>query len=95
MAVAYALLEPDGHLDMLYCASAHAGRGLAARLLSHADEQARSIGVTRLYTEASELARKPFERAGYTVIERRDFELRGIPIHNYAMEKVLAQKPLI
>jgi putative acetyltransferase len=86
---AYALLEPDGHLDMLYCAPSHAGRGLASRLLDHAEEQARNMGVTRLYTEASELARKPFERAGYKLVQRRDFDLHGVAIHNYAMEKPL------
>ncbi|MEO1222494.1 MAG: GNAT family N-acetyltransferase [Pseudomonadota bacterium] len=86
---AYALLEPDGHLDMLYCAPAHAGQGLASQLLGHAEKQAHRMGATRLHTEASELARTPFERAGYTLLERRDFELRGIMIHNYAMEKPL------
>lgn len=90
MPAAYALLEPDGHLDMLYCSPAHAGRALTTRLLEHAEGQARGIGVTRLYTEASELARKPFERAGYVMVERRDFKLRGTRIHNYVMEKVLA-----
>lgn len=87
---AYALLEPDGHLDMLYCSPDHAGRGLAVQLLAHAETQAREMGVTKLYTEASELARTPFERAGYKMVERRDFELRGVAIHNYAMEKTLA-----
>lgn len=93
-AVAYALLEPDGHLDHLYCHPDHTRRGLADRLLTAAHDLAREIGVTKLYTEASELARPAFERAGYRVIQRREFEIphegRGIPIHNFAMEKVLA-----
>lgn len=86
---AYALLEPDGHLDMLYCSPDHAGQGLAGRLLQHVEDVARELGVPRLYTEASELARRPFERAGYRMMERRDFEVRGVAIHNYAMEKRL------
>ena len=86
---AYALLEPGGHLDMLYCSPQHAGRGLAARLLAHAEADARALGVTRLYTEASELARKAFERADYVLLHRRDFEIDGVAIHNYAMEKAL------
>ncbi|WP_298333455.1 GNAT family N-acetyltransferase [uncultured Erythrobacter sp.] len=87
--VAYALLEPDGHLDMLYCSPTHAGRGLAGQLLMHAEGHARTLGVAMLYTEASELARPAFERAGYRIIRRRDFKLRGVMIHNYAMEKPL------
>lgn len=87
---AYALLEPDGHLDMLYCAPEHTGCGLAKQLLAYAESKARDLGVSKLYTEASELARIPFEKAGYAMVERRDFELRGVAIHNYAMEKPLA-----
>ncbi|WP_427968446.1 N-acetyltransferase family protein [Altererythrobacter sp.] len=87
--VAYALLEPDGHLDHLYCHPDHTRRGLAVRLLEAADAHARSSGITRLYTEASELARPAFERAGYTASHRRDFDLDGVAIHNYAMEKAL------
>ena len=90
-AVAYALLEPDGHLDMLYCHPDHTRRGLADELLAHSEQQARNAGLERLYTEASELARPAFERAGYEVVERRDFTIKhageSVPIHNYAMEK--------
>lgn len=92
--VAYALLEPDadheGHLDMLYCHPAHTRQGLADALLARAEEQARTLELKRLYTEASELARAAFERAGYRATHRRDFELDGVAIHNYAMEKLLA-----
>lgn len=87
--VAYALLEADGHLDMLYCDPGHVRRGLAGRLLDHAEQKAKSLSLTRLYTEASELARPSFERAEYTVLHRRDFDIDGVPIHNYAMEKRL------
>ena len=87
--VAYSLLEPDGHLDMLYCHPDHTRRGLAEGLLDAAEGRARELGIARLYTEASELARPAFERAGYEVTHRRDFDLDGVPIHNFAMEKRL------
>lgn len=92
--VAYSLLESDGHLDMLYCHPDHTRRGLADELLAAAEERARDSGLDRLFTEASDLARPTFERAGYVVKHRRDFEIEGpngsVPIHNYAMEKRLA-----
>ncbi len=85
--LAYALLEPaDGHLDMLYCHPDHAGKGLASCLLAAADAEARSLGLSRLYTEANEGARPVFARAGYAMIRRRDFAIGGVAIHNYAME---------
>ncbi|MBT8432776.1 MAG: GNAT family N-acetyltransferase [Altererythrobacter sp.] len=92
--VAYALLERDGHLDHLYCHPDHTRQGLADLLLESAEEQARRLGCKRLYTEASELARPAFERAGYSVTHRRDFSIeqagQDVPIHNYGMEKALA-----
>jgi putative acetyltransferase len=91
--VAYALLEPDGHLDRLYNHPLHTRRGLAGKLLAAAEDHARAGGIGRLYTEASELARASFERAGYVVTHRRDFEIAydggAVAIHNYAMEKLL------
>ncbi len=95
--VAYALLEVDkrgdGHLDMLYCHPDHTRFGLANQLLASAESHARTTGIGRLYTEASELARGAFERAGYAVTHRRDFDIgtaqQPVPIHNYAMEKLL------
>lgn len=92
-AVAYALLEPDGHLDHLYCHPDHTRRGLAERLLARSEDEARALGCARLFTEASDLARPAFERAGYVMTHRREFEIahedRMVPIHNWAMEKPL------
>lgn len=88
--VAYALLEQDGHLDHLYNHPAHTRVGLAARLLDAALEYARENGIARLYTEASDLARPSFEKAGYTVTSKREFEIDGVPIYNWAMERPTA-----
>lgn len=91
--VAYALLEPDGHLDHLYCHPDHTRIGLADRLLVAAEIQACEWDCGRIFTEASELARPAFERAGYVVTHRQDFTIEHdgklVPIHNYAMEKAL------
>lgn len=86
---AYADLEPDGHVDHLYCRPDAAGQGLASRLLAALTEHATAQGMTRLYAEASELARPVFERHGFRTTARRDFELRGVAIHNYAVERRL------
>ncbi len=86
---AYAVMEPGGHLDMLYCHPDYAGRGLASGLLEAAEKAARSLALPCLFTEASELARPVFARVGYTLLCRRDFTIDSVPIHNYAMEKRL------
>jgi putative acetyltransferase len=87
--VAFIDLEPDGHVDHLFCAPEAAGRHIASRLYDGIEAAAREQGIGRLYTEASELARPFFERKGFVLLERRDWELRGVPIHNYRMEKTL------
>jgi putative acetyltransferase len=91
--IAYTVLEAGGHLDMLYCHPDHTGKGLALALLAEAEAAARQQGVMRLFTEASELARPVFARAGYTLLHRREFTIAHgageVAIHNYAMEKIL------
>ena len=90
---AYTVLEADGHVDMLYCDPRHAGEGLGLALLTEAEVAARALGITRLYAEASELARPVLARAGYAMLGRRDFTIPAtdgeVAIHNYAMEKRL------
>ncbi len=92
-AVAYTVLEAGGHLEMLYCHPEHSGQGLGLALLAAAEAAARAQGVTRMFTEASELARPVFARAGYALLHRRDFTIPfagdDVAIHNYAMEKRL------
>ena len=88
--VAFADLEPDGHIHFLYCAPEAAGDGIASELYERLEAAARGQGITRLYAEASEAARRFFLGQGFTVLHRRDFEVSGVPIHNYAVEKVLA-----
>ena len=87
--VAFIDLEPDGHIDRLFCAPEAAGRGIASRLYEALEAAARAQGIERLFTEASELARRFFEPKGFTVLHRQDKILRGVPIHNYRMAKTL------
>jgi ribosomal protein S18 acetylase RimI-like enzyme len=66
-----------------------AGQGIASRLYDVMEAAARQQGITSLFTEASELARRLFERKGFTVVERQDLVVRGVAIHNYRMAKTL------
>ncbi|MBO0807546.1 MAG: GNAT family N-acetyltransferase [Actinobacteria bacterium] len=88
-AVAYIDLEPDGHIDHLFCAPEAAGQGIASQLYEAIEAAARKQGMSRLYTEASELARRFFERKGFVILERQNMVLRGVRIHNYRMAKNL------
>ena len=85
-------LEANGHIDTLYCVPEVVGKGPASALYDVLETLARDRGITRLYTEASEAARRLFLKKGFTVTQRQNFEIEGIPIHNYAMEKYLGRK---
>lgn len=85
--LAFGDLEPDGHIDHLFCRPAVAGTGVAASLYRRLEVEAVKCGISLLYVEASEPARRFFLKHGFEVIERRDFDLAGVPIHNFRMEK--------
>jgi len=87
--LAYGDVEADGHIDHLYCRPEAAGTGVTAALYAELEAAARARGIGRLYTEASEPARRFFLKQGFALVERNDFELGGVPIHNFRMEKRL------
>ena len=43
--------------------------------------------MTLLFVEASEGARRLFERRGFGVDGRNDLTINGVAIHNYSMSK--------
>lgn len=85
-ATAFVDLEANGHIEFLFADPAVAGRGVTTDLLDALEEAARDDNVSRLWVEASEPARRFFLKRGYSVLQRREFEIGGVPIHNYAME---------
>jgi putative acetyltransferase len=89
----YIDLEPDGHIDHLFCVPAAIGHGVGARLYDAVERVAWEAGLRRLHVEASESARRLFEKKGFVVEERREKVLRGVSIHNYAMSKDLVLLP--
>ena len=88
--MAFIDIETDGHIDLLYAAPESARTGVAVRLYQEAEARVIQAGVRRLYAEASELARPFFERRGFVTRGRRDFEVAGVAIHNFIVEKAPA-----
>ena len=89
--VAFIDLEDDGHIDMLFCTPGWAGRGVASALYRELETLARRQNMKHLHVEASEIARPFFARHGFTLTRRNDFEIGGVAIHHYTMEKPLLQ----
>jgi putative acetyltransferase len=87
--VAYGDLETNGHIDHLYARPDAAGTGVARLVYDRLEQAAHDSGIERLFVEASEPASRFFAKRGFRIIERNDFELDGVPIHNFRMEKLL------
>ncbi|CBS88658.1 GNAT family N-acetyltransferase [Azospirillum lipoferum] len=87
--VGFSDVEPDGHINFLYCAPEAAGRGTMSALVDLLEDRAAALGYPRLHVEASEAARPFLLRRGFTLVARRELRIGDVPIHNYAMEKWL------
>lgn len=90
--VGFAELESNGHIDRVYVSADHQRRGIGQQLLDALVAQARRIGLTRLYTEASITARPFFEARGFTVIAPQVVTCRGAEFVNYRMERMLGNE---
>lgn len=78
-----------GHVDLLYVAPGQARRGVASRLLAHAEAALAATGVRELTTEASLVARPFFEARGYHVVDEQTVERGGVALPRLAMRKTL------
>ena len=87
--LAYGDLEADGHIDHLYARPDVAGTGVARLVYDRLERAAHESGIERLLVEASEPASRFFAKRGFRIVERNDFEIGGVPIHNFRMEKRL------
>jgi putative acetyltransferase len=85
--VGYGDLEPDGHIDHLYCAPEAVGVGVGGRLVAALLDAAEQQGITGLLVEASDAARPVFERHGFVVTVRNDLERHGVALHNWSMTR--------
>lgn len=82
-------LEADGHIDRFYCRPDVVGTGVGSTLYAWLERAALDRGLSRLFVEASEVARDFFLHKGFRLVRRQNFVRNGVPIHNYRMEKAL------
>ncbi|WP_374110929.1 MULTISPECIES: GNAT family N-acetyltransferase [Lysinibacillus] len=61
---------------------------MAAALVDLLEADAKKLGLTHIYTDASLTARPFFERKGYQIIQRQTVERQGILFMNVSMGKL-------
>lgn len=89
--IGYGDLEPNGHIDHLYCRPDMVGTGVGSAIYAALENVATDTGIETLFVEASEGARRLFERRGFSVDGRNDLTMGGVAIHNYRMSKSLTR----
>ncbi|SJN55341.1 putative N-acetyltransferase YafP [Vibrio ruber DSM 16370] len=82
-------LDSDGHIDCTYTHPNFQGIGVASSLYEHLLSQAKEAGMTRLYVEASLIAKPFFERRGFTVVKQNEVQRNGESLINFSMEMYL------
>lgn len=90
MIAGYGNVESKGYIDHLYCRPDVVGTGIGSAIYLALEDAAKNTAINRLFVDASEGARRLFERHGFTVEARNELRINGIAIHNYRMSKVIA-----
>ena len=83
--------EPSGHLDHLYVQSRFQRQGVASMLCGRVEKEARSLGISRIFTEASITARPFFESRGFLLVAPQTVVHRGVSFVNYKMERFMQE----
>lgn len=92
--VGFAELEIDGHIDCFYVHKDYQGRGVGSSLYQAIESQARELGCSHLYTEASITAKPFFQNKGFTLEQEQQVTVRGEVFKNYRMVKSLGMQCL-
>lgn len=88
-AVGFMSLRDDGYLDLAFVLPDWRRKGAAGALYRVLEAEARRLGMRRLGTEASRMARPFFLRQGWTEIAAQKVKIRDVWLENFRMEKRL------
>lgn len=85
--IGFGELEANGHIDRFYCHKDFQRKGVGKKILEQIELKAKSLGVEKLFTEASITAKPFFESQGFIVIKKQEVERRGQKLINFVMKK--------
>jgi len=78
-------LTPEGELDMAYVRPNRKGDGLAAQLHQAILDDARTRSLSALTVNASHIARKFFDKHGWTLVQTQTVRPNGVEMRNHRM----------
>jgi putative acetyltransferase len=86
--VGFIEFENDGHIHCTYVHPDYQRQGVAQKLYLALEAEALRRRFTRLYVEASKLAKNFFSKQGFAVLRENHIPIRGQVITNFSMEKI-------
>lgn len=87
--VGFMTIDAGGHIDLAFVAPDIIGKGIAKALYDRVETEALRLGLERLDTAASHLARPFFERQGWDVVREQSVTRGEVSLTNFVMEKHL------
>ncbi len=89
--VGYADLQPNGYIDHFFVSGTHPREGIGSQLMGHLLDQAQALGICELTSDVSRTAEPFYETFGFSVVERRYPELRGVVVPNAFMRRTRSE----
>lgn len=85
--VGYADLQPNGYIDHFFVSGTRPRQGIGSQLMRYLLDQAQALGIPELTSDVSRTAQPFYEKFGFSVVERRYPEVRGVVIQNALMRR--------
>lgn len=85
--VGYADLQAAGYIDHFFVSGNHPRVGIGSLLMNHLLAEARTLGLAEITSDVSRTAQPFFEKFGFSVVEYRQPEVRGVVIPNALMRR--------
>jgi putative acetyltransferase len=85
--VGYADLQDNGYIDHFFVSGTHPRSGIGTLLMNHLVFEARARNFREMTSDVSRTAQPFYEKFGFTIVEHREPELRGVIIPNALMRR--------
>ena len=85
--VGFGDLNDKKYIDRLYTHKDYQGLGSASKILCTLEQEAKKLGYTELYTEASITAKPFFQNRGYKILQSQNKQHNGHVFVNFIMKK--------
>ena len=83
----FCTLDKGNYLDLLYVHKDFQRQGIAYKLYSDIEKEAKRQGQNKLTSGVSKTAKPFFEKIGFRVLSEQKVNLKGVELTNYKMTK--------